>query len=94
MSAVCQDSLARQQNIDRFQLAEFPSLGCGCGQSEAGLMEQSALTVATAPLSHLHSSHSPPCFCQMAKMTCIRAGKAAIPAAQGNVNPHLVKEED
>lgn len=39
MSAVCQDSLAWQQNINCLQLAEFPPLSRGLSQSDAGLVE-------------------------------------------------------
>lgn len=39
MSAMCQDSLAWQQNINCLQLAEFPPLSRGLGQSDAGLVE-------------------------------------------------------
>lgn len=58
MSALCQDSLARQQNINCFQLAEFPSLSCSCGQSKASLAEKSMLTVATAPLYVIYTPHT------------------------------------
>lgn len=97
MSALCQDSLARQQNINCFQLAEFPSLSRGCGQSEAGLVEQSTFTVATAPLylcsltllhgCIMHSSHRPLCLRQMVNITPTGEVKLAVAAAQGEVNP-------
>lgn len=95
MSALCLDSLARQQNINCFQLAEFPSLSRGSGQSEASLVEQSTLTVATAPL-YLRSltllTHRPPCLRQMAKITPTREPKLAIAAARDELNPHPAEE--
>lgn len=69
MSALCQDSLARQQNINCFQLAEFPSFSCSCGQSEASLVERSTFTVATAPLHLIYTPHTVLCFREMAKIT-------------------------
>ncbi|KAI9526850.1 hypothetical protein NQZ68_035600 [Dissostichus eleginoides] len=72
MSALCQGSLARQQNINCFQLAELPSLSPCCGQSEASLVEQSTFTVATAPIY----------LCSMVKITPTSEVKLAVPAAQ------------
>lgn len=53
-----QVSLARQQNINCLQLAEFPPLGCSRGQSGAGSAEQSRLAVATAPLRLVCTLHT------------------------------------
>lgn len=72
-----QVSLARQQNINCLQLAEFPPLSCSRGQSGAG-SEQTCCGNRSTP-SRLHSSHPPRCFCQIAKIT--RQSEAQLAAA-------------
>lgn len=91
MSALCQDSLAWQQNINCFQLAEFPSFSCGCSQSEASLVKQSTFTVATAPLYLIYASHTVhSVFVRWLKLHA--NGGLAVPSAEDNVNPHLAEE--
>lgn len=58
MSAFCQVNLARQQNINCLQLAEFPPFSCSRGQSGARSVEQRRLAVATAPLPLVYTLHT------------------------------------
>lgn len=58
MSAFCQVSLARQQNINCLQLAEFPPHSCSRSQSGARSVEQRRLALATAPLPLVYTLHT------------------------------------
>lgn len=72
MATECQDSLAWQQNINCFQLAEFPPLSRGLGQSKGSLVKTEHVhrgNCSTVPLLTDSTTKHPLCLHQMDKIT-------------------------